>query len=477
MSHLTQPYTEVRRVLWQVLIANLAVTILKIVLGAVTGALAVIADGFHSLVDSSSNLIGLAAIRLAQRPADKHHPYGYRRYETIGALAIGGMLFVAAYEIAQSILERFFQGGMPDLTPLTVVLIALTFPVNILIYTLERRAGQRLKSEILLADAAHTRTDLLVTLSVLGSLAGVWLGLPWLDAVVAAGVVGMILRAAVEILRDAAGALTDAVAVNPDQIETIAQSVPGVLYVHRIRSRGSAEAMFVDLHVKVYSGMSTEQAHAVASEVERQVKAQLPNAVDVLVHIEPAREREAPRWERIAYDLRQIADGMGLGIHDLHVQNNDQGGYALEMHLEMPAEITLGEAHALAEDFEQRVYAASTRPNTVITHLEPLNRKVIQPEASIDSALEAEIRAVIATYVGDNIIELKTYRYEHHASVAVRVTMPANIPLTQAHSVAESIERELLTRFPTIYRVTVHVEPELDADTSAVSPLSASERR
>ncbi|NUM46852.1 MAG: cation diffusion facilitator family transporter [Anaerolineales bacterium] len=464
MTHRTEHYTEVRRVLWQVLAANLAVTILKIVLGTVTGALAVVADGFHSLVDSSSNLIGLAAIRLAQRPADERHPYGYRRYETVGALAIGGMLFVAAYEIGKSIVERFSAGGTPELTPLTVILVALTFPVNVLIYTLERRAGERLKSEILLADAAHTRTDLLVTLSVLGSLAGVWLGLPWLDSVVAAGVVVMILRAAVEILRDSAGALTDAVAVDPDQIEHIAQGVPGVLYVHRVRSRGTSDSVFVDLHVKVYSGMSTEQAHAVASEVERQVKAQIPNAVDVLVHIEPAREREAPRWDRIAYDLRQIADGMGLGIHDLHVHNNEQGGYALEMHLEMPADILLGEAHDLAEDFEKRVYAASTRPNTVITHLEPLDREVIELENRIDPAFEAEIRELITTYVGENILELNIYFSQHHANVAVRLCLPAEMPLTEAHTVAENIERDLLTRFPNIYRVTVHVEPRADTD-------------
>ena len=465
MTHRDSHYSHVRRVLWQVLIANLIVTIVKLILGTVTGALAVVADGFHSLVDSSSNLIGLAAIRLAQRPADDRHPYGYRRYETVGALAIGGMLFVAAYEIGKSIIERFSQGGIPELTPLTVGLMALTFPVNLIIYTLEHRAGQRLKSEILLADAAHTRTDLLVTLSVLGSLGGVWLGLPWLDSVVAAGVVLMILRAAYGILRDSAGALTDAVAVDPDQVEHIAQNVSGVLYVHRIRSRGTADSAYVDLHVKVHPGMSTEQAHAVASEVERQLGEQLPNAVDVLVHIEPAREREAPAWERIAYDLRQIADGMSLGLHDLHVQNNDQGGYSLEMHLEMPGGLSLGEAHALAEDFEKRVYAASTQLNTIITHLEPLERHVLQPEHSLEPVLETEIRNTIATEVGvNNLIELKTYLYEHHASVAIRLRMPAHLPLTEAHLVAENIERKLLTQFPSIYRVTVHVEPESYSD-------------
>lgn len=465
MTPKDNPYSKVRRVLWLVLAANLSVAVLKISLGIVTGALAVIADGFHSLVDTSSNLIGLAAIRLAQRPADERHPYGYRRYESIGALAIGGMLLVAAYEIGKSIVGRLLQGGTPEFTPLTVALLALTFPINLTIYALERRAGQRLQSDILTADAAHTRTDLLVTLSVLGSLAGVWLGLSWLDTAVAAGVVVLILRAAYGILRDSAGVLTDAVAVDPEQVKHIAHNVPGVLHVHRIRSRRAPNSAFLDLHIKVHPGMSTEQAHAIASEVEHQLRTELARSVDALVHIEPAREHAAPPWERIAYDLRQIADGMGLGIHDLHVQANQKGGYAFEMHLEMPEDISLGEAHDLAEEFEQRVYAASSQPNTVITHLEPLRRQVLQPEQDVDPRREQAIREAITGMIGgENLLELKTYFYDHHANVAVRLVLPADMPLTEAHAAAEKIERQMLTKFPEIKRVTVHVEPKLDAE-------------
>lgn len=110
-------YRSVRRILIVVLIANLAVTVVKITLGLLTGALSVVADGFHSLVDSSSNLIGLAAIRLAQRPPDDKHPYGYNRYETIGSMAIGGLLLVAAYEIGRAVVERVFSGTTPTFLP------------------------------------------------------------------------------------------------------------------------------------------------------------------------------------------------------------------------------------------------------------------------------------------------------------------------------------------------------------------------
>jgi cation diffusion facilitator family transporter len=196
-----QQYKSVRRILWGILAANLTITIVKITLGIVTGALVIVADGFHSLVDSSSNLIGLTAIRMAARPADKRYPYGYQRYETLGALAIGGLLLAVAWEIVQSVIDRLIHGAQPEINWVTFGLMALTFPINFGIVIFETRAGKRLNSDILLADATHTRTDLYVTGSVIASLVGIWLGWNWLDLVVATGVVGLIVRASIGLSR------------------------------------------------------------------------------------------------------------------------------------------------------------------------------------------------------------------------------------------------------------------------------------
>ncbi|MGD2157854.1 MAG: cation diffusion facilitator family transporter, partial [Anaerolineales bacterium] len=189
----SKKYAQVRRVLLVVLVANLSITAMKITLGFITGALAVVADGFHSLVDSSSNLIGLAAIRLAGRPPDESHPYGYQRYETLGALAIGGLLLVAAWEIGSEIVQRITQGGQPDITISALVIMVSTFPMNAFIAYLENRAGIRLNSEILIADAVHTRTDLYITASVVVSMFVVWRGWVWLDFIVATIVIFQIV--------------------------------------------------------------------------------------------------------------------------------------------------------------------------------------------------------------------------------------------------------------------------------------------
>ena len=216
-------YNAVARVLLQVLIANLLVAGVKIFLGISTGALAVVADGFHSLVDSSSNLIGLASIRLADRPADEKYPYGYWRYETIGALAIGVMLLVAAIELGRAILDRIFGGGQPPEPNLLIIAVfALTIPVNLGIVIYETRAGKRLNSAILLADASHTRSDLLITGSVLVSLIAAAFGYTGLDVIVTGVVLVLILRAAFRILIETSRWLTDAGFADVTEVEQIA---------------------------------------------------------------------------------------------------------------------------------------------------------------------------------------------------------------------------------------------------------------
>jgi len=452
---------SVRRVLWGVLIANIVITVLKIVLGAVTGALAVVADGFHSLVDSSSNLIGLTAIRLATRPADDRHPYGYQRYETLGALAIGGLLLAAAWEIAQSVIDRLLHGSQAEITWLTFGLIALTFPVNLGIVIYETRLGKRLNSEILLADATHTKTDLFITGSVIASLIGIWLGWGWFDLVVATGVVGLILRASFGILRDAAVSLADVVGTEPDQIEEIARSVPGVRYVRNVRSRGTSDSVFIDLHVYVDPTISTSQGHAIATEVEHRVCSKVTNIVDAIVHIEPAVIGPSSDWDQIAFGLRQIAEGMGLSYHDLHVHVNPEGEFSIELDLEIQGDHTLKGAHLLADDFENRVLELWPKAKQILTHLEPATEKLLYPVVGIDEGMSLKIRNFLNSIVKDESVSGIQFKViEERLSVVIKLEMASEISLVESHIRVEEIKVELMKEFSEINRVVIHVEPD-----------------
>ncbi|MFN2197313.1 MAG: cation diffusion facilitator family transporter [Anaerolineales bacterium] len=470
----SQNYPAVRRVLIWVLLTNLLVTVVKITLGFMTGALSVVADGFHSLVDSSSNLIGLAAIRLAERPADERHPYGYARYETIGSLAIGALLLVAAYEIGSAVVERIRGGSPPELSWLTFGLIALTFPVNLAVVILETRAGKRLNSQILLADATHTKTDLFITGSVVASLVGVWLGFTWLDPLVASIVVVMIVRAAFFILRDTAGWLADASILDPEKIEALVMEIPNVWYVHRIRSRGSPGSIFVDLHVKVYPSMGTEQAHAVATEVEKRIMDEFPTVSDVVVHIEPGKikpqevadnKQDYQDYHEIAYDMRRIADGMGLGMHDLHVGRESGGKLDVEVHLELPGIDSLEDAHETAEQYELRVRSQRPEIDSLITHLEPLPERVRKPEISENEKLRQTVKNYLQQYFDANqILEIHTHQLDGHDGVAIRIGIKGETSLIDAHNLSEQLERELLNQLPEVSRVIIHVEPQQISD-------------
>lgn len=456
--------TSIRRVLWLVLALNLAVTLIKFAVGLASGALSVIADAFHSVVDSFSNVIGLIGVWVGARPADYNHPYGHHKYETVAALSIGGMLLLAAFEIGKGVVARFLGASPPpEVTALTLGLMALTFVINLAITAYETRAGRRLQSDILLADATHTRTDLLVTLSVIASLVGARYGAAWLDPLVAGGVVVLLFRAAYNILRSTSYVLTDAAVADPDAVKRIALGVPGVHSVESVRSRGRADAGYLDLHVHVNPAMDADQAHNIASEVERRITEAMPGIVDAVVHIEPGRaEADATLWEDISLKLRSIADGLGIGLHDLHAHAERDGSFSVEMHVEVGANLTLGAAHAAADQFERRVRETMPELRSIVTHIEPLPTDLPDEAGRIKrtAELRERITALADGLAGNGACHnVELHNVGGHLTATLRVAQPADQPLTEAHALAEAIERKLHASIHRLHRVVVHVEP------------------
>jgi cation diffusion facilitator family transporter len=460
----------VRRVLWLVLALNLSVTAIKIAVGLYTGALAVVADGFHSVVDSSSNLVALLGLWVASRPADANHPYGHQKFEAIATLGIGGLLLIAAFEIGRGAVERLLGAADPPLvTPVVLGLLALTFVVNLGVAVFEAAEGRRLKSMLLAADAAHTRTDLYITLSVIGALIGTRFGLEWLDPVVAGAVVVLLFRAAFAILRSTSGVLTDQAVADPALVGSIVQGVPGVTAVGTIRSRGRDDAAYVDLNIRVNPAMDADQAHSVASEVEHRIAEAMPGVVDTVVHIEPAwvGEPSAP-LDELTFKLRSLAQGQGIGLHDLHAHIESDGGYSVEMHLEMDAELSLREAHAAADQFEARAREALPQLRALVTHLEPLPTSLPDEEARLSpgrrTRLQNRLMSLANAVAGRGAChDVQLHDVAGHLTATLHITQPAAMPLIAAHALAERVEQELHAHEPRLNRVVVHVEPP-DAD-------------
>lgn len=290
---------QVRRILWAILGLNLGVALAKMLYGAVTRSLAMTADGFHSLFDGTSNVIGLVGIAIASRPADRDHPYGHAKYETYASAGIGLLLAVAAWRVGVESVRRLIGGGgAPDVNAGSFAVMLATLAVNIGVATWERRAGMRLKSDLLVADASHTGSDILVSLGVIGGLAAVRAGYPVADPLLGLVVCGFIARAAVRVFRSVDQTLSDRARLDPREVEAVALGVPGVLGCHDVRTRGTASHVAVDLHVQVDPEASITAGHAIAESVERAVCARFPEVSDVIAHVEPLDEYQQSKTKR-----------------------------------------------------------------------------------------------------------------------------------------------------------------------------------
>jgi cation diffusion facilitator family transporter len=278
---------EIRKVLYITLILNIAVSGAKIIYGYLTGSVGITSDGFHSVFDGVSNVLGLIGVRIASRPPDRHHPYGHRKYETVFTIFIGALMALTSIEIFKNVYASFAGHKEAVVTAESFAVMLITLGVNIFVSSYEHRMGKRLSSEFLVADSKHTRSDIYVTVGVMVSLALMSLGLPEADPV-AGIVVGLVIaRTGLKIIRESTETLVDRSYADTSAIERIVAGVAGVNGCHETRARGAGDNIFVDIHVVVDPALSVEDAHLIADKVEEAIKQGMPEVVDVVVHIEP----------------------------------------------------------------------------------------------------------------------------------------------------------------------------------------------
>ena len=283
-------WKAVRRVLWITMGLNLVATAAKLIVGYQTGALSLIADGFDSVFDSLANVVGLVGVSLAARPADKDHPYGHRKAETMTALIISSLLFLTAWELAKSAVERLRDPSLvqAEVNAWSFGALVVSIVIHMTVVWYELRAGRRLHSDVLVADALHTRADILVSLSVIGGLIAVQLGFLLADPILALIIAFVIAKIGIDIIRESTPTLMDKAPIAAPPIEQVVRSVPGVLGCHQARSWGHETAVYLDLHIQVDPAASVEQAHGIAHQVKRQLQEQFPQVEDATIHIEPA---------------------------------------------------------------------------------------------------------------------------------------------------------------------------------------------
>jgi divalent metal cation (Fe/Co/Zn/Cd) transporter len=332
----------------------------------------------------------------------------------------------------------------------------VAFCLNFVAATYESRWGHRLGSELLLADAGHTRADAGVSLALVGGLIAVRAGYPVVDPLLALVIAIVVARVGVQVARETADVLADAAALDSAEVARIAREVPGVEGVHKVRSRGPVDSIAVDLHVQVDPALGLERGHEIGHAVEDRLCESLPGVTDVVVHVEP-------EWELVGGDItaavRRVAGRYPVDVHEIHVHTGRRTEVGL--HLEMDPALSLDEAHDMATELEGAILADVPELDRVVTHLEPsANRVQVASEVrALGSYAELVARETEAVRGLFDPHDIEVVQVADGLRLSMHVRSVGELPLPDAHALAEELEARLRSADPTLVRITIHLEP------------------
>lgn len=281
-------YQQIKQVLLLILLLNWGVALAKIIYGLTTHFTSMTADGYHSLSDGASNIIGIIGISIASRPADKDHPYGHKKYETLFSLAIAGFLFFVCFNLLSEGLRHLTHPVSSKINLASFLIMIFTSFVNLFVMKYEYKKGKMLNSDILISDSMHTKADIFTSMSVIVALVAGKLGYPIIDPIVTIIIALFIGYVAFSIIKQSSYILCDtAVILEEKVISDVVLAVKGVKTCHKIRTRGRIDDIHLDLHVQVNPDMHVDNAHKISYKIEEAIKQNIAGVTDVVVHIEP----------------------------------------------------------------------------------------------------------------------------------------------------------------------------------------------
>ncbi len=432
---------------------------LKLVAGLASGSLGLLSEALHSGTDLVAAILTFIAVGVAARPADPGHAYGHGKAEHLAALSEGAILVVASVLIAGraiSHLAGFSETGV-EATWYALVVIGIVIAVDLSRTVVSSRAARRYGSSALQANSVHFASDMAGSTAVLLGLLGVRAGYPNADSIAALFVAVLVLLAAGRLMRRNVDVLMDRVPAEAQEAarQAIAAVEPPV-ELRRLRMRQAAGRHFADVVIGVPPGAAIGQGHAAADAVENAVQRALPES-DVVVHVEPAGD-DAELSERALAAAQRVP--RVREIHNLNVVTVD-GASAVSLHLKLPADLSLEEAHTVATEVERAIEDAVPEVESVQTHLEPLAAATEgrSPAASdADRSAQTVIR-VVREATGQRPRALRLLRTADGLVAFLTLGLDPHTPLAEAHARASEIEERIRRENPEFAEIIVHTEP------------------
>jgi cation diffusion facilitator family transporter len=446
--------TPQRRTALASVVAAAALIALKLGTGLATHSLGLLSEAAHSGTDLVAALLTFFAVGVAARPADVGHQYGHGKAEHLSALAEAAVLVLASLLIAWRAITRLAGSSHQPVHArwYALVVIGVVIAIDIGRTVASRRAAKRFHSAAMSSNALHFGSDLGGSIAVLVGLLFVRAGYDKADSIAALFVACIVTSAAARLMRGNIDVLMDRVPADAEAAahSAIAGIIPAV-ELRRLRMRQAAGRVFADVVIGVSPDAVVGQGHAAADAVERALESALPEA-DVVVHVEPMSTHG---------DVRERALAAALGVPRVREVHNVAvvalaSGTELSLHLKLPGDLGLDEAHAIAEQVEHAILAAVPEVSAVQTHLEPLSEEASAAEVAGDTAT---VNRVVNDATGGLPDELRFLHTDEGIVAHLTLALDSAIPLADAHAVASRIEETLRRELPEIADVVVHTEP------------------
>jgi len=435
-------------------LAACALIALKLAAGIPTHSLGLLSEAAHSGIDLVAALLTFFAVGVAGRPADPSHAYGHGKAEHLAALAEAATLVLVAVFIIWRAVSH-----LAGLTSTSVhaewyalLVLGIVICVDFSRTFVSLRAGRRYGSAALQANAVHFASDLAGSVAVLGGLLGVRAGWKEADSAAALFVALLVLAAAIRLMRRNVDVLMDRVPSEAQAIATRAISaLEPPVQLRRLRMRQAGGRQFADVVIGVPPGAAVGQGHAAADAVEDAVHEALPQS-DVVVHVEP-QEDEAALRERALAAAQRVPEVRE--IHNLSVLRTDRGA-EVTLHLKLPAELPLEDAHGVASEVERSISESLPEVVSVQTHLEPLAEPARGTTVERDAGFVEEI---VRAATGAPPRELRFLDTDDGLVALVTLGLDPGTTLADAHRRASEVEERIRRERPEIADVIVHTEP------------------
>jgi cation diffusion facilitator family transporter len=447
---------EQRRVAATSMAAACALIALKLVAGVVSGSLGLIAEALHSVADFIAAALTYVAIRVAQRPPDRSHPWGHGRAENLAALFESLMLMGALTWIVVLSTRRLFIGH-PDVNVdvWTFVVMGVVIVVDIWRTISSSRAAHKFQNAALASNALHFLGDLTGSIAVLVGLVCVALGFPAGDALAALVVAVIVGVNAARLLWDNSQVLMDMSSESAERTATRAiANLDLPITLKRLRIRRSSGSYLADVVIGVQATDHVAQGHALADAVESAVHDALPDS-DVVVHVEPD---EAGRSLRERITAATLTHTGIYEVHNVRVLLLD-GAPEASLHVKVRSDMRLDSAHDLADRIERSIRQDVPGITHVDVHIEPIHSEASVSSHVDDAELGDAVAAAVLAETSFPAAHVRIRDTDARLTAYVTILADAAMSLHDAHEVASQVEKRICRDVPKIHDVVVHTEP------------------